>query len=139
MKLGEVKADALKLMGIDNLMNVTWGDIDGLKNHPSYATYLFAMVGAIKRALDRFYVKGAIDSPIQTLNDSTAEAADLSDYGVNDVLARMIPKYVVGELYAMEEPDVAANSRNEFESELEEYLNMQCFQQETVDVVHPIW
>lgn len=138
MKLGDIKAEALKIIGINQQMDITYLDVLNLKLDPTYATYLFSMVGAINRALDRLYVKEAIDEPV-SVTVETMEDTEMSDLGVNDVLARMIPLYVVGDVFATEEPSFAAEKRNEFESALEEYLHAQRFQQERVEIVHEVW
>jgi hypothetical protein len=138
MKLGDIKAEALKIIGINQQMDITYLDVLNLKLDPTYATYLFSMVGAINRALDRFYVKEAIDEPVN-ITAETMEDTEMTDLGINDVLARMIPLYVVGDAFATEEPSFAAEKRNEFEGALEEYLHAQRFQQERVEIVHEVW
>lgn len=42
---------------------------------------------------------------------------------VPETLARMIPYFVKGELYEQDEPEIAATSRNIFESALSEYIS----------------
>lgn len=138
MKLGDIKAEALKIIGVNQQMDITYLDIPTLKTDPTYATYLFSMNGAINRALDRFFVTGAMNSST-SIGSETMEDTEMSDIGVNDVLARMIPLYVVGDVFATEEPSFAAEKRNEFESALEEYLYAQRFQQEQVEIVHEVW
>ena len=117
MLLGEIKAEALTLMGI-NTLNASYPDIDNLKSHPTYSGYLYAMVGAINRALDRFVTVGAIDDG-ERITHKTSETNEL---GIDDALARIIPYYIVGEVFAIDEPNVSANCRSMFEQLLEEYV-----------------
>lgn len=136
MYLGDVKAEALKIMSVEQFMNISYLDIDGLKNDVTYKGYLYSMIGAINRALDRLYVKEAIVEPIRAITAADKETLDLQDLGVNDVLARLLPLYVVGDVFAMEEPSVAANNRNMFEAQLEEYLQSPRFQQTQVETIY---
>ena len=139
MYLGEVKAEALKIMNINSFMNISYLDIDGLKEDGTYAGYLYAMNGALNRAFDRFYIKEAIAEPIASaVTVETPETLDLNELGINDVLARMLPSYLVSEVFAMDEPEVAAYHRNIFESSLEEYLGSQRFQQTQVETVYGV-
>lgn len=137
MYLGDVKAEALKLMGLNNELNITYLNISGYKADPTYASYLHSMVGAINRAFDRLYVLNAIDEAVEIAVD-TPETLDLNDLGVGNVLARMLPFYIASELYSLEEPNVAANYRNQFESSVEEYLSSPRFQQKYVDIVYGV-
>ena len=137
MKLGEVKAEALKLMGLNNELNIEYLDIGALKNDPTYATYLNNMVGAINRAFDRLYILGAIEEAVEIAHD-TPEYLDLEEKGINGILARMLPMYIVSELFALEEPDFAANQRNQFETAVEEYMGAPRFQQAYVDLVYGV-
>lgn len=117
MYLGDIKAEALTLMGI-NTLNASYPDIDALKTNPTYQGFLFSMVGAINRALDRFLIVGAIDhAPV--IDHQTLESEDIA---IDSALARIIPYYIVGEIYALDEPNIAANCRNIFEQSLEEYV-----------------
>lgn len=138
MLLGDVKAEALKIMNINTFMNISYLDIDGLKEDSTYSGYLYAMNGAINRAMDRFYIREAISEPVPELKASTDETMDLNTIGVNDVLARMLPSFIVGDVFAMDEPEVAAYHRNLFEAALEEYLGAQRFQQTEVERVYEV-
>ena len=138
MLLGEVKAEALKLVVTSTQMNISYLDIDGLKNNPTYAGYLYAMNGSINRALDRFWVVGVIPEEIPAITAETSEITDLKDLGVKDVLARMIPLYIVGDIVANEMPNIAQDKRNEFEHSLEEYLSSKPFQQEKVETIYSV-
>lgn len=140
MKLGEVKAEALMKMGINNVMNISYGDIEGLKENPTYSTYLHAMVGSINRCMDRFYVKRAITvKPTTAVLSESNEATEMSEFGVNDTLARLIPLYIVGDVFAIDEPSIAANNRNEFESALEEYvLRMEHENEHELEVIYGV-
>ena len=138
MLLGDVKAEALKIMKINTFMNISYLDIDGLKGDSTYTGYLYAMNGAINRAFDRFYIKEAIDAPVAAVTVDTPETLDLQDVGINDVLARMIPLFIVGDVFAMDEPEIAAQQRNLFETSLEEYLGPQRFQQTQVETIYEV-
>jgi hypothetical protein len=129
MLLGEVKAEALKIMNINTSMDISYLSISALKSDPTCAGYLYSMTGAINRAFDRLYIKEAVDEPITAISSTTQEKTDLETYGVNDVLARMVPMFIVGEIFAIEEPEVAANNRNMFESTLEEYVRRKHLQE----------
>ena len=138
MYLGDVKAEALKIMNINTFMNISYLDIDSLKEDTTYSGYLYAMNGAINRAFDRFYIKEVISEPVAAVNVQTPETLDLNELGINDVLARMLPSYLVSEVFAMDEPEVAAYHRNIFEGSLEEYLGSQRFQQTQVETVYGV-
>lgn len=137
MLLGDVKAEALKLMGLNNELNITYLNISGYKADPTYASYLHSMVGAINRAFDRLYILGAIDSSVE-INDTTPETFDLTEIGINNVFARMLPLFIVGDVFAIEEPNFAASQRNQFETMVEEYMNAPQFQQDSVDIVYGV-
>ena len=131
MYLGDIKAEALTLMGI-NTLNAAYPDIDALKDNPTYSGFLYSMVGAINRALDRFVIVGAIEqAPV--IDHKTLETEDI---GVDSALARIIPYYIVGELYALDEPNIAANCRNIFEQSLEEYVG--AIRQGSVEVEYRV-
>jgi hypothetical protein len=96
------------------------------------------MNGAINRAFDRFYVKEAISEPVAALRTETDETLDLNTLGINEVLCRMLPSFIVGEVNVLDEPDLAAYHRNLFETSLEEYLGAQRFQQTEVERVYEV-
>lgn len=135
MTLGEIKAEALKIMVANAELDITDLDISSYKSNPAYASYLYAMTGAINRAFDRLYIMGALEEEVY-VTVYTPETTDLNtEKGVPNVLLRMIPLFVVGDVYATDEPNMAASCRNQFEENVEEYLKMQNRQQEMVDVV----
>ena len=137
MTVGEIKAEALKLMVANDELNITTLDITAYKNNPAYSSYLYAMVGAINRAFDRLYILGAVDEEIAPITVYTPESTDLSETRkVSGILLRLIPLYVVGDVYAMDEPEIAANMRNQFETNVEEYLKIPSKQQQSVNVVY---
>jgi hypothetical protein len=135
MKLGEIKAQALMLMGIGGSLNISYEDIATYKNASSYAPYIHAMSGAIKRCLSRFYTVGAIEKEYE-VDATTAENTEID---IPTALASIIPLYVVGDVFAMEEPSVAQNKRNEFEMLLDDYLKKRAFQQsEEIEVIYGV-
>lgn len=139
MKIGEIKAEALMLMGVNSNTNISWTDIEGYKDEPSYSSYIYAMVGAINRCLSRFYIVGAIDVKPLPIDANTEEYAEITAFaeGVDDVLANMIPLYVVGDVFALDEPSVAQNKRSEFEGMLEEYMGKRAYTtQDKVDIIY---
>lgn len=138
MFLGDIKAEALKIMNVNTFMNISYMDIDGLKADSTYSGYLYAMIGAINRAFDRFYIKEAVEEPIQAISVETPEETDMRTYGLNDVLARMIPLFIVGDIFAMEEPGISANNRNLFEASLEEYLDAKRTRQTQVESIYRV-
>lgn len=138
MYLGDVKAEALKIMNINTFMNISYLDIDGLKEDSTYTGYLYAMNGAINRAFDRFYIKEAVDEPVSAITVTTSETLDLNDLGINDVLARMLPSFIVSEVFAMDEPEVAAYHRNLFEASVDEYLQAQRNRQTQVETIYGV-
>lgn len=141
MKIGEIKAQALMLMGVNNSLNITWAEIDSYKEDPTYATYIYAMGGAISRCLKRLYTAGALNEQPTSILSSEDETQEITAFApdITDTLADMIPLYVVGDVYAVEEPSVAQNKRNEFEALLEEYLNRRAFPaQDKVDIVYGV-
>lgn len=121
--IGELKAQALMLMGINNALKISSGDIDGLKDDPTYGTYVNGMNGAINRCLSRMYMVDALTvEPTMLTNDS--DEGDLISVYAEDVtpsLANLIPLYIVGDIFALDEPSVAQNKRNEFEDALASY------------------
>lgn len=135
MKIGEIKAEALMLMGVGGSLTITWSDIDNYKTDSSYAPYIHAMNGAINRCLSRLQVVGAIEgyTPV------TVETDEITELEVPDAVAQLIPLYVVGDVFAMEEPSVAQNKRNEFEALLDDYVKKCVFQQnETIEIVYGV-
>ena len=139
MTVGEIKAEALKIMVANDELNIDGLSLTAYKNDPAYSSYIYAMTGAINRAFDRLFILGAIDEKAieYPVTVSTPESTDLHETrGVSNVLLRMIPLFVVGDVYATDEPDMAANMRNQFEANVEEYLKMQSRQQESVEVVY---
>jgi hypothetical protein len=136
MKLGEIKAEALMLMGVNNSLNISWSDIQTYKEDPTYGTYIYGMTGAINRCLSRMYVLGALQSKPAIITNTMDESAEIE---IEDVLAQMVPLYVVGEVFALDEPSVAQNKRNEFEQALEEYIQKQAYadvQNDKVEIVY---
>ena len=121
--IGELKAQALMLMGINNALKISSGDIDGLKDDPTYGTYVNGMNGAINRCLSRMYMVDALTvEPTMLTNDS--DESDLISVYAEDLtpsLANLIPLYIVGDIFALDEPSVAQNKRNEFEDALASY------------------
>lgn len=131
--IGELKAQALKLMGINNALDISEGDIADLQNDPTYGTYLFGMNGAINRCLGRMYVLGALQVETTRIApkawtegevSKTENNEDISIYAkdINPTLAELIPLYIVSDVFALDEPSVAQNRRNEFEQALEDYV-----------------
>lgn len=136
MVLGEIKAQALMLMGIGGALNITWSDINSYKNDTSYAPYIHAMNGAINRCFSRLYTVGAVDEEIPSVSADTVEYTEIP---IHDSLAQLIPLYVVGDVFAMEEPSVAQNKRNEFEALLEDYLKKRAFPtNDTVEIIYGV-
>ena len=139
MKIGEIKAEALMIMGINNNANISWTDIESYKEDPTYNTYVHAMVGAINRCLLRFYIVGAIEAKPLSVSTETGEITEITEFSedVDDILANMIPLYVVGDVFALDEPSVAQNKRNEFEELLAEYIIKRAYPlQDQVDIVY---
>ncbi len=140
MTLGKIKAEALRIMVANAELDVNELDIASYKQNPAYASYIFAMTGAINRAFDRLYILGAVDEEIIPVSVYTSEIADLSaTRGVPNILLRMIPLFVVGDVYATDEPNMAANCRNQFEANVEEYIRMRKHApQNSVEVVYEV-
>jgi hypothetical protein len=141
MVLGEIKAQALMLMGVNNSLNISAGDIDGYKEDPSYGTYINAMNGSINRCLKRLYIVGAVGEEPKSVKNEDAESTKMTEFAndITDTLAELIPLYVVGDVFAMEEPSVAENRRNEFEMLLEEYVNKRTFPaQDKVEIIYGV-
>lgn len=140
MTLGEIKAEALKIMVANAELDITSLDLTAYKNNPAYASYIFAMTGAVNRAFDRLYILGAVDEEIMPVTVYTPESTDLHETkGVPNILLRMIPLFVVGDVYATDEPNMAANCRNQFEANVEEYVKMRKHApQNSVEVVYEV-
>jgi hypothetical protein len=122
--IGALKAEALKMMGVNNALNISELDIDSLKNDPTYGTYIYAMTGAINRCLGRMYTAGALEIEPTQAETNTGELKDISSLAedITRTLANLIPLYIVGDVFALDEPSVAQNKRNEFEQALDEYV-----------------
>jgi hypothetical protein len=141
MVLGEIKAQALMLMGVNNSLNISAGDIVTYKDDPSYGTYINAMNGSITRCLKRLHIAGAVDKEPKSVPKEAEETTEMTEYAsdITDTLAELIPLYVVGDVFAMEEPSVAENRRNEFEMLLEEYVNKRTFPaQDKVEIIYGV-
>lgn len=138
MLLGEIKAEALKLMQVNQTQNISYLDIDSLKQDSSLSAFIYAMPGAINRAFDRLYVLEAIQQEPISITVKTPETYDLSETGIPNILLRMLPFFIVGEIFASDEADIAANYRNQFEAGVEEYLKMQRLQQTEVEIVYGV-
>ena len=144
MTLGEIKVEALKIMTANAELNITEADLPSYKKDPAYAGYIYAMTGAVNRAFDRLYILGAVDEEIMPVTVYTSEATSL-DQGTEEriavpgILLRMIPLFVVGDIYATDEPNMAANCRNQFEANVEEYIRMRKHApQNSVEVVYEV-
>ncbi len=86
MKLGEIKAEAINLMGLLTGQSVDYTNIDTLLNDDTFASYLHAMNGSLNRALVRLYEAGLLGeaSKIIESNDIGIDGYDVSqieDYG----------------------------------------------------------
>ena len=139
MKLGEIKAEALMLMGVNSNGTISWTDVVSYKDDPTYSTYISAMVGAINRCLSRFYVVGAIDTKPLQVSETTDESTEITAFaeGIDDILANMIPLYVVGDVFALDEESLAQEKRNEFEESLAEYMLKRAYlPQDQVDIIY---
>lgn len=140
MTLGEIKAEALKIMVANAEFDVNELDIGMYKQNPAYSSYIYAMTGAVNRAFDRLYILGAVDEEILPVSVYTEETADLNaTRGVPNVLLRMIPLFVVGDIYATDEPNMAASCRNQFEANVEEYVKrFRYTSQDSVEVAYEV-
>jgi hypothetical protein len=138
MLLGEIKAEALKLMQVNQSQNISYLDIASLKNDSSVSAFIYAMPGAINRAFDRLYVLEAIEENINPVTNETPDTYDLIETGVPNILLRMIPFFVVGEIYSADEPSLASSCRNQFEASVEEFMRMQRRQQTQVEIVYGV-
>lgn len=139
MKIGEIKAEALMLMGVNSNGTISWTDVVSYKDDPTYSTYVSAMVGAINRCLSRFYVVGAIDTKPLQVSVETDESTEITALveGIDNILANMIPLYVVGDVFALDEASLAQAKRNEFEESLAEYMLKRAYPcQDQVDIVY---
>lgn len=122
--IGELKAQALMLMGINNALNISSGDIEGLKDDPTYGTYIHGMNGAINRCLSRMYTVGALEQEPALVTNLANETDTIVAFApdITKTLANLIPLYIVGDVFALDEPSVAQNMRNEFEQALNDYV-----------------
>jgi hypothetical protein len=99
------------------------------------------MNGAINRCMKRMYIAGALSVEPLNIEQDSDEATEMTAFAedMTNTLADMIPLYVVGDVFAMEEASMAQSMRNEFESLLEEYLNKRAFPaQDKVDIVYGV-
>ena len=135
MRLGELKAESWRLMVLQPFGNISSLDINALKNNPTYSGYLYAQIGAINRALNRFFVVGVIPYCVR-ISAETDEQINLNEFAIPDELAELIPYFVAGELLAVEEPSLSANMLNRFELLLEEYTS--CRTQKAVEVLYQV-
>ncbi len=86
MKLGEIKAEAINLMGLITDTSVDWTNIDTLYNDDTVASYLYAMNGSINRALMRLYEAGLLGESSKTIFSADIDGdgydtSKIEDYG----------------------------------------------------------
>ncbi len=124
MTIGEIKAETLMLMGVSQTGNISAVDIVTYENDSAVSVYVYAMNGAINRCMSRFYIAGAIENKPTPITAKTPNYDEISQYGegIDNVLASMMPLYVVGDVLASDEPATAESKRNEFEQLLSEYV-----------------
>jgi hypothetical protein len=122
--IGALKAEALKMMGINNALDISGEEIKVLKDDPTYGTYIYGMNGAINRCLGRMYTVGALDTQPTQVTNNANETDDIALFAtdITLTLASLIPLYIVGDVFALDEPSVAQNRRNEFEQALDDYV-----------------
>lgn len=119
MKLGDIKAEALRLMFVNFDKDINATTIRSLLNDETYASYLVNMNGSINRGLDAIARRGiSVTQYRLPSNTSELETAELQD--VPDALARLLPLYMKSELYAEEEPSEARLARSLFDNALSE-------------------
>ena len=142
MTIGEIKAEVLKLMNINEALNLSALDVGTLYDDPTYAGYLYSMPPAINRALDRFYLTEAYEGT-ERISTDTSDETDIESLegDLSPELVRLIPLYVVSEVFSAEEPSYSAEKRNEFEILLEGYLKSSRYseRQTQVEVVEKVW
>jgi hypothetical protein len=71
-----------------------------------------------KNLNERFIVEYSPN--VATITETTSNDLELE---IPETLLRMIPYYVKGELYELDEPEISATARNIFENALSEYLS----------------
>lgn len=71
MTLGDIKAEALRLMFANGSEDIRGSDIDRLQSDERYADYLLNMTGAINRALSVIEERGVLPHKVCPLPDGT--------------------------------------------------------------------
>jgi len=131
MTLGEVKVEALRLIGANTSEDVRAEKLEELLLEEKYKAYLVNMVGPINRALSIFARRGvrgggACDKgegrPSWRIGHETPNVLDLAEIGVSDSLAEILPLYIQSELQRGEDPEAAAMALSMFERLLTEIM-----------------
>ena len=68
MNLGEIKLEALKLMGVDFVVDYAVSDLADLYSDEAYRDYLVAMPGAVNRCFSNLEARGALPSVSRELS-----------------------------------------------------------------------
>lgn len=92
MKIGDIKAEAIKLMFVNYDLPVTADNICDLEADETYNGYLVNMDGSINRALDRIAEKGRLDSKICVLPQD-GEGVTLHGRFVRYALKTLLPDF----------------------------------------------
>lgn len=134
MTLGEIKVEALRVIGANLSEDLSAESMDELLKTEKYRSYLVNMVGPINRCLSILLRRGMLDKPIR-VSGGDNDSLELSELGLSDELAELIPFYIKYELCGADDPDLAAQAFALFERLLGEVMAHNGKRQERVEDV----
>lgn len=142
MKLGDIKAEALRLMFVNFNYNISANDITRLASDETYGSYIVNMNGSINRGLDVMERKGVIarssvrlPSYIDYASVAASEAEN-SELDIQEQTARILPFYIKSELMSEDDPSAAREARGLFEQALQDISASSYASQERVMAVY---
>ena len=126
MTLGEVKAETLRLIGVNTSEDIRAEMLGEYLGDEKYRLYLVNMVGPINRGLSLLRRRGACARPEGhdgRIGHETPGTLDMMELGVGDELAEILPFYIQSELVRVEDPDAAAMALSAFERAFNEIVS----------------
>ncbi len=134
MTLGEIKVEALRVIGVNLSEDLSEQNMDELLETEKYRSYLVNMVGPINRCLSIFLRRGVIEKPIR-VGLGAKDSLELEALGLSEELSELVPFYIKYELCGMDDPDLAAQAFAFFERSLGEIMAHSGKRQERVSDV----
>lgn len=131
MTLGEVKIEALRVMGVNLSEDLSEYNIDELLATDKYRSYLVNMEGAINRCFSILFRRGLIQKRVR-VSECGKDGIELSELGISDDLAELIPLYIKSELFVTDDYNLAMQALARFEALLAEVMSEKGRRQERV-------